>query len=193
MENASKALIMGAEILIGVMILSIGVYLFNSLGSYSAETTQEIESTRLEQFNEQFSKFYGTVSTQPEGGTTAVEQTIRCTMQDVVGTANLAKMHNLRNGFEDAQEVNENPNLDGLYYIQIDLKTPSRTMRHIEQMEQDELVNLLKDNGNYGITVETDERGDTVANTKYYKVTELNYSDITGRVNYMMFVYDENL
>ena len=38
MENASKALIMAAEILVGVMIISIGVYLFNTLGQYSADT-----------------------------------------------------------------------------------------------------------------------------------------------------------
>ena len=189
MENASKALIMGAEILIGVMILSIGVYLFNVLGSYSADTTQEMESTRLEQFNDQFTKYYGTVSTQQEDGK-IYEQTIKCTMQDVVGVANLAKMYNLRNGFETPQETKENP---GIYYIQIDLKTSSKTIKHLEQKEQSELVDLLKDNGNYGIIVEPDERNDIVANTKYYEVTELDYSEITGRVNYMKFVYNEGL
>ena len=87
MENASKALIMGAEILIGVMIISIGVYLFNVLGSYSAETSQEMADARLEQFNEQFTKYYGTVSTRQEDGTEII-QTIKCTMQDIVGVTN---------------------------------------------------------------------------------------------------------
>ena len=40
MENASKALIMAAEVLIGVMIISIGVYLFNVFGQYSADNTK---------------------------------------------------------------------------------------------------------------------------------------------------------
>ena len=106
MENASKALIMGAEILIGVMILSIGVYLFNVLGSYSADTTQEMESTRLEQFNDQFTKYYGTVSTQQEDGK-IYEQTIKCTMQDIVGVANLASMYNKQNGYEEVQEASD--------------------------------------------------------------------------------------
>ena len=57
MENASKALIMAAEILIGVMIISIGVYLFNTLGQYSAETTAEMEETQQAQFNNQFLKY----------------------------------------------------------------------------------------------------------------------------------------
>ena len=192
MENASKALIMGAEILIGVMILSIGIYLFNVLGSYSADTTQEMESTRLEQFNNQFTKYYGTVSTQQEDGK-IYEQTIKCTMQDVVGVANLAKMYNLRNGFESPQETQETQENPGIYYIQIDLKTSSKTIKHLEQKEQSELIDLLKDNGNYGIIVEPDERNDIVANTKYYEVTELDYSEITGRVNYMKFVYNEGL
>ena len=46
MENASKALIMAAEILIGIMILSITVYLFNVFGRYSADRYAEIEETR---------------------------------------------------------------------------------------------------------------------------------------------------
>ena len=67
MENASKALIMGAEILLGVMIISIGVYLFSVLSKYSAETTAEIEGTQLQQFNAQFTRFYGTVSVNKDG------------------------------------------------------------------------------------------------------------------------------
>ena len=35
MENASKALIMAAGVLLGVMIISFAVYLFSTFGSYS--------------------------------------------------------------------------------------------------------------------------------------------------------------
>ena len=45
MENASKALIMAAEILIGVMIISVGVYLFNMFANYSSERYKKIEDT----------------------------------------------------------------------------------------------------------------------------------------------------
>ena len=37
MENASKALIMAASVLLGVMIISFAVYLFSTFGSYSNE------------------------------------------------------------------------------------------------------------------------------------------------------------
>ena len=36
MENASKALIMAASVLLGVMIISFAVYLFSTFGSYSS-------------------------------------------------------------------------------------------------------------------------------------------------------------
>ena len=82
MENASKALIMAAEILLGVMIISIGVYIFNSMGEFSANTSKKIEDVSLSQFNNQFLKFYGTVSTE-ENGKQKVEP-IKCTIHDII-------------------------------------------------------------------------------------------------------------
>ena len=40
------------------MIISIAVYLFNTFGQYSAETTAQIEETQITQFNSQFLKYY---------------------------------------------------------------------------------------------------------------------------------------
>ena len=36
MENASRAFIMAAGVLLGVLILSLGIYLFSIFGQYSA-------------------------------------------------------------------------------------------------------------------------------------------------------------
>ena len=41
MENASKALLMAAEVLIGLLILSLAVYLFADFGSTSAEINKK--------------------------------------------------------------------------------------------------------------------------------------------------------
>ena len=76
MENASKALLMAASVLIGVLILSLAVYLFTSFGSTSAELHKQQDEQRLEQFNTQFSSYEG-----KEGG---------ITIYDVVTIANLA-------------------------------------------------------------------------------------------------------
>ncbi len=50
MENASKALVMAAEVVIGIMIISLGVYLF---ATYS-QTSKEIFDKRTEQQIVQF-------------------------------------------------------------------------------------------------------------------------------------------
>ncbi|MBR3163648.1 MAG: hypothetical protein IKF17_06095 [Clostridia bacterium] len=59
MENTSKALLMAAGVLIGIMILSIAVYLAASFGSDAAEVNEQIRRNQVNQFNSQFTKFNG--------------------------------------------------------------------------------------------------------------------------------------
>ena len=54
MENATKALIIAAEVLIGVMILSLAVYLFVTFGQTAKEVDERNAETQLLQFNEQY-------------------------------------------------------------------------------------------------------------------------------------------
>ena len=54
MEDATKALLMAAGVLIGLMILSLGVSLFSSMNAYTDIKQQQIEENGLQQFNEQF-------------------------------------------------------------------------------------------------------------------------------------------
>ena len=185
MENASKALIMAAEILLGVMIISIGVFLFNTMGQYSDETSDQIEQAQLEQFNNQFLKYYGNTSTN-EGGT----ETIRCTIHDIVNLANLASMYNSQNGFEVAEDISDDPSNNSLYYIQIDLQiqgVQSSRFKNLETKEQDELIDdLMKV---YNLTI-ADNNGDgkKEAEIKYFRCSEAVISNVTQRVCYMKFV-----
>ena len=80
MENASKALLMAAGVLIGILILSLGVYLFATFGSASAELHKENEQNQINQFNSQFTLYVG-----KEG----------VTIYDVVTVANLATENNI--------------------------------------------------------------------------------------------------
>lgn len=57
MENASKALLMAASILIGLIILSLGVYLVNTFRSFSQNYNDSMEIQRMSQFNAQFTAF----------------------------------------------------------------------------------------------------------------------------------------
>ena len=57
MENASKALTMAGGVLIGILIISLAVYLFADFGTTSAEINKENAERQLEQFNTQFSTY----------------------------------------------------------------------------------------------------------------------------------------
>ena len=79
MENASKALIMAASVLIGVLILSLAVYLFVTFGASSAQMHKQIDENRLNEFNTQFTSYEG------KSG---------LTIYDVITVANLATENN---------------------------------------------------------------------------------------------------
>lgn len=104
MENASKALLMAASVLIGILILSLAVYLFVSFGSTSAEIHKQNEEQQIAQFNSQFTSYQGK----------------ECTIYDVISVANLATENNrfyelnTKTGGKDryiSVQVNNAPNL----------------------------------------------------------------------------------
>lgn len=178
MENASKALLMAAEILIGVMIISIGVYLFSSMGEYSADIASDMQEAQITEFNNQFLKYYGTTSVN--GGE---PETIKCTIHDIVGVINLAQKINEQNGFTEIQPIS-----DSTYYIQIDLQIGARTYRNLEAYDQSQLVNLIKNNSIEYITDES-SGSNVTAETKYFVCPEMpGIGEITRLVNYMKFV-----
>jgi hypothetical protein len=57
MENASNALIIAGGILIGILIISLAVYLFMDFGSTSAEINKQSEEQQLVQFNTKFTSY----------------------------------------------------------------------------------------------------------------------------------------
>ncbi len=59
MENASKALLMAAGVLIGLLILSLTIYLFTSFASTSSEVHKENVEQQRDQFNSQFTSYVG--------------------------------------------------------------------------------------------------------------------------------------
>ncbi len=79
MENASKALLMAAGVLIGLMIFSLAAYLFTQFGGTSAQIHENIETSQIEEFNSQF---------------TSYQVQDRVTIHDIVSMANLATQNN---------------------------------------------------------------------------------------------------
>lgn len=59
MENASKAMIMAGGVLIGILILSLAVYLFADFATTSAEINKQNEQSQITQFNSKFTSYEG--------------------------------------------------------------------------------------------------------------------------------------
>ena len=93
MENASKALLMAAGVLIGIMVLSLAVYLFVTFGSTSAQMHQQKEQDQLNQFNSQFTSYEGKED---------------LTIYDVITVANLATENNKYYEFDTKKSLPQN-------------------------------------------------------------------------------------
>lgn len=78
MENASKALIIAAEVLIGVLLLTLMVFAFRAMGSFSDSVDKNIEMKNLSEFNTKFE----------------IYRKNDLTAQDVITIGNLAKKYN---------------------------------------------------------------------------------------------------
>ena len=90
MENASKALLMAATILISVMLVSLATYLFATFGNYSKNINDNINQKTKQEFNAQFTKY----ETSETGES--------CTVYDIVTIINLAK--NCNDQYEEYQK-----------------------------------------------------------------------------------------
>lgn len=92
MENASDALIMAASVLLAMMIISLGVYLFSSFANTAEESETIIFEKNVNEFNSRFLKF---------------ENAEQITIHDIVSLANFARDNNL---YYAGQEGNINVN-----------------------------------------------------------------------------------
>ncbi len=180
MENASKALIIAAEILLGVMIISLAVYVFNMFAGYSEERYSKIEETQIAEFNDRFYKFYGT-TLNSEG----VAKPIECTIHDIVSLANFAQKHNLEYSLieEGGQGSDSYKKIAGVtttnsLYVQIDLQGESN---NLELKSNSYLVNLIKQND-----LKEDAEGKKTE-TKYYECVVCEPQGGNKRVNYVRF------
>lgn len=84
MENASKALIMATEILLGIILISIFVLIYYAWSNFSGNINSKIEDTKVNEFNTQFVSYNGRTD---------------LTAHDIVSIVSLANEYNL--GIED--------------------------------------------------------------------------------------------
>lgn len=164
MENASKALLMAATILIAVMLISLGTYLFSTFGNYSKNINDNINAKTKQEFNAQFTKY--------ETSTTGEF----CTVYDIVTIINLAK--NSNDQYEEYQNVTSRSK---------DLKKGSNAYIYVvirgnnninETSNTTELNNFIGEHSNID--------GNTGEYTEKYNCT-VNISNQTGLVKSVTF------
>ncbi len=122
MENASKALIMAASVLLGVMILSVGVALFYSFSDFSSTTISKAEDNKIAEWNNNYIKY---------------ENSDTVTAHDIITVANHAKQNNINYELENQSRYNENT-----YYVQVDVDK----QQNFEKKTQQEQNEFLKNN-----------------------------------------------
>lgn len=59
MENATNGLLMAGSVLIGIIVISLFVYLFTTMGGVTKNFQEELDLTSVQKFNEQFEKYIG--------------------------------------------------------------------------------------------------------------------------------------
>lgn len=160
MENAARALTMAAGVLIGIMIISIAVYLFTSLGNTSSEIYSKVEQTKIDKFNSQFLKYY---------------RLDTCTAHDIVSIANLAKNSNEYYELEEGSEYN--------YYVNVSVKgyIDSKGSKN----EEDNFEKL--DDAKYTEFIENNSTNEEKSEIKYFTCKKISQSNITGRVYQITF------
>lgn len=167
-ENASRALIMAAGVLVGVLLLSLAVYLFTIFGNFGSEMTTQMNEKNLSEFNAQFTKYE---SYQDENG----KWQNTCRAQDVVTIANLAKENN--NKYEyTVSDANT-----GYYYVKVIVKNVSSNYKdNFEIASLNDYTTFL---ANYsGESIYSEEQQKDIFNVIYFKCTDIKINENSKRV-----------
>lgn len=120
MENASKALIMAGGVLIGILIISLAVYLFTDFGSTSAQINAQNSQKQITEFNSKFTSYEGY---KDEAGNWKI------TIYDIITLVGYAKENN--EYYEDVEDEKINVKINGV---------------EIQNNENKQNQNLIKEN-----------------------------------------------
>ncbi len=178
MENASKALMMAAGVLIGIMILSIAVTLFVSFSNFGRNTYKQVEDAKINEWNSTYLKYYGTITEEitKNGKIEDVTVPIPVTAHEIISVVNSANQNNINNEVTDLIRYDENA-----LYVQVDILNQS----NFEKKTELEKNNFLKNND---LIDAVDEYGRTIKLVKYFKVDgQPIINQTTKKVVYIKF------
>lgn len=123
MENASNALIIAGGVLIGVLILSLAVYLFADFGSTSAEINKKTEEQQLVQFNSKFTTYESTEK--------------KWTVYDVVTVAGYARENNKYYTDSESDGLVDNTYFENNYKITVRFESINGTTDNLQNYSTD--------------------------------------------------------
>ena len=124
MENASKALLIGAGTLIAILILAIATGLFRAASGVAKTYDQTMQSTEITKFNTNFTKYLD-AGVKDESGNTKRES---ANIYDVISLSNFAKDYN--NNFSE-ETVNNNSKA----IVHIDIKNVNESTSRIADVQ----------------------------------------------------------
>lgn len=99
MENASKALIIAGEILIGVLILSLASYIIIQFGSFSKNMNEQMSAAEIRSFNVKFTSF---------------SERANISMQEIATIVNFAKQSNNKYNAKPGDSYYVDVRIDGV-------------------------------------------------------------------------------
>lgn len=130
MENASKALIMAGGVLIGILIISLAVYIFTDFGSTSAKINAQNAQKQITEFNSKFTSYEGYKDKDGKW---------KITIYDIITLAGYAKENNQY--YEDTSEEQIKVKIDN---IEIQDNTNDRNQELINKYTSDGILKKFK-------------------------------------------------
>lgn len=118
MENASKALIMVASIILGITLITFAIFVFGMFRNLNKNQTEEMESAKIASFNSEFFKYY-------ESGT----DNIKLTYHDIISIKNFVKENNLKFNLKQKEENS--------LYVTIDVYTKEEKIYGFEKKSEE--------------------------------------------------------
>lgn len=173
MENASKALLMGAGILVAVSIIFVATRLFKSAFGVAESYDKAMETSEITSFNTNFTKYVGAVMDESTGA----EKQKYATIYDVISTANFAYDYNSKNIVNPKSP--ENPS-DPII-VHVNLETSDSKFIITDLQNHDELYYGLIQKCHY-VSKDYPTSQDIVT----YEIT-INSHNATGKINEVTF------
>lgn len=173
MENASRALLMAGSVLIAIIIITLLVKTYSSMGAFQRQQESEQEIARIEEFNKQYTKYYG----QYVYGT------------EVITVINQITNENTKNyKIEAVIEFEEDPDGDGIAYTYEKIvKKFGKETKEIVEIASGEALSITNASDDKVIYAAATDATIIGLKSRAFKCTEIKYGS-DGRVDYIKFV-----